>query len=81
MINEKRILPHNQDAEQGLLGGLLVDNRGIDAVADFLKPEHFFMPAHQRIYSAILSFSENGSAVQATPSKRLNPYPCCKAHL
>ena len=55
-----RILPHNLEAEQGLLGALLVDNRAIERVGDFLRAEHFFMPAHQRIYTAILKMIDRG---------------------
>lgn len=55
-----RILPHNQEAEQGLLGALLVDNRGLEKIGDFLKATHFFVPAHQRIYDAISRMVERG---------------------
>lgn len=55
-----RTLPHNLEAEQGLLGALLIDNRGMEKISDFLKAQHFFMPAHQRIYTAILTFCERG---------------------
>ena len=48
-----RILPHNMDAEQGLLGVLLVDNRAVEKMGDHLMADHFFMPAHQRIFTAI----------------------------
>lgn len=48
-----RVMPHNLEAEQGLLGSLLVDNRVIERVGDFLKHNHFFHPAHQRIYTAV----------------------------
>jgi replicative DNA helicase len=60
-----RILPHNIEAEQGLLGALLVDNRALEKVSDFLKPEHFFAPAHQRIYEAIIKLIDRGQT--ATP--------------
>ena len=46
-----RILPHNMDAEQGLLGVLLVDNRAIEKMGDHLMAEHFFYarpPTHIR---------------------------------
>lgn len=46
------ILPSNVEAEQGLLGAILVDNRAYERVAEFLLPEHFFEPAHGRIYEA-----------------------------
>jgi replicative DNA helicase len=55
-----RMLPHNLEAEQGLLGALLIDNRGMEKISDYLKPHHFFMPAHQRIYTAIQTFCERG---------------------
>lgn len=55
-----RVMPHNVEAEQGLLGALLVDNRGLEKVGDFLKPAHFFMPVHARIYEAITTFIDRG---------------------
>lgn len=50
---ETRFLPHNIEAEQGLLGGLLLNNDAFNDVGDFLKKEHFFDPLHQRIFSAL----------------------------
>ncbi len=55
-----RILPHNQEAEQGLLGALLIDNRAQEKVGDFLKAGHFFLPVHQRIYDAIVKLIDRG---------------------
>ena len=55
-----RILPHNIDAEQGLLGALLIDNRAVEKMGDHLKASHFFMPAHQRIFEAIQTLIERG---------------------
>ncbi len=55
-----RTLPHNLEAEQGLLGALLIDNRGLERVSDFLKHVHFFVPAHQRIYTAIMTLADRG---------------------
>lgn len=50
---ETRFLPHNIEAEQGLLGGLLLNNDAFNDVGDFLKKEHFFDPLHQRIFGAL----------------------------
>jgi replicative DNA helicase len=47
---EYRIAPHNLEAEQALLGAILVNNNAFYRVADFLKPEHFFEAVHRRIY-------------------------------
>lgn len=53
-------LPNNLDAEMGLLGGLLVNNRGLEDVAGILAPEHFYLAAHGRIYEAIVYMADHG---------------------
>jgi replicative DNA helicase len=55
-----RILPQNLEAEQGLLGALMLDNRALEKVSDFLRPFHFRIPVHQRLYEAILKLVERG---------------------
>ena len=64
-----RILPHNQEAEQGLLGALLVDNRALEKVGDFLRAEHFFVPAHQRIYNALFTMIDRGQTASPVTLK------------
>jgi replicative DNA helicase len=45
-----RTAPHNIEAEQALLGAILVNNEAFYRVSDFLEAKHFFEPIHQRIY-------------------------------
>jgi replicative DNA helicase len=45
-----RSAPHNIEAEQALLGAILVNNEAFYRVSDFLNPEHLFEPIHQKIY-------------------------------
>ena len=45
-----RTAPHNIEAEQALLGAILVNNDAFYRVSDFLKPEHFYEPLHRKIY-------------------------------
>src|SRR5271155_2889101 len=45
-----RMAPHNIEAEQALLGAILVNNEAFYRVSDFLEPKHFFEPIHQRIF-------------------------------
>src|SRR5215831_10199462 len=45
-----RSAPHNIEAEQALLGAILVNNEAFYRVSDFLEPAHFFEPIHQKIY-------------------------------
>ena len=51
-------LPHNVEAEAALLGALMIDNRLVEDVQLKLRPDHFFEPAHGRIYEAILRLVE-----------------------
>jgi replicative DNA helicase len=53
-----RSQPQNEEAEQALLGAILVNNIVIDRVAEYLRPEHFFYPAHGRIFAACIKFHE-----------------------
>ena len=45
-----RAPPHNFEAEQALLGAILVNNEACDRVSSFLKADHFYDPLHGRIY-------------------------------
>lgn len=60
-----RVLPHNEEAEQGLLGALMIDNRAYEKIGDFLRPAHFFVPVHQRLFTAIVTMIDRGQS--ATP--------------
>ena len=45
-----RAAPHNIEAEQALLGAILVNNEAFYRVSDFLEPLHFLEPIHQKIF-------------------------------
>jgi replicative DNA helicase len=60
-----RTAPHNIEAEQGVLGAMLVNNDAFYRVSDFLKPDHFFEPIHQTIYETASSIIRAGKV--ATP--------------
>ena len=57
--------PHNIEAEQALLGAILVNNEAAVRVSGFLEPEHFFEAVHGRIYEDALVLVERGQ--NATP--------------
>ena len=44
-------LPHNIEAEQGLLGAILINNEAHGLVARLVEPEHFFESIHSEIYA------------------------------
>jgi len=60
-----RQAPHNIEAEQALLGAILVHPEAFDRVSDFLEPKHFFEELHGRIYEVIRQLIRAGKA--ATP--------------
>jgi len=60
-----RLAPHNLEAEQALLGAILVNNEAYDRVSDFLRPEHFFEALHGRIFEVITKLLKAGKV--ATP--------------
>ncbi len=55
-----RAAPHNIEAEQALLGAILVNNDACDKVSSFLQAEHFFDPLHGRVYEAALKLISAG---------------------
>ena len=60
-----RQAPHNLEAEQALLGAILVNNEALDRVSGFLTPGHFFDPLHGRIYETLATLIHAGKT--ATP--------------
>ncbi len=62
---EFRAAPHNIEAEQALLGAILVNNEAFYRVSDFMEPGHFFEPLHQQIYELSSNLIRAGKT--ATP--------------
>ncbi|MBD2130717.1 AAA family ATPase [Microcoleus sp. ZQ-A2] len=55
--------PQNTDAEESLLGAILMDSQAIGVVAERLKPDTFFISAHAQIYQAALAIHSQGGVV------------------
>ncbi|MEY4671787.1 MAG: hypothetical protein RLZZ415_1666 [Pseudomonadota bacterium] len=66
-----RALPANVEAEAAFLGAALIDNRVIEELSTPLRADHFFEPAHARIYDRILQLLDRKAVV--TPVT-LKPY-------
>ncbi|WP_372422700.1 replicative DNA helicase [Salinarimonas chemoclinalis] len=62
---EYRLAPSNVEAEQALIGAILVNNEAYYRVSDFLAPEHFHEELHRRIYEVTASLIKAGKV--ATP--------------
>ena len=67
-----RVPPNSLEAEQAVLGGLLLDNSTWDSIADRLRAEDFYRRDHQLIFEAILDLSQKGEPSDAvTLAERL----------
>jgi replicative DNA helicase len=60
-----RAPPQNIEAEQALLGAILINNEAYYRVSDFVEPRHFFHPLHQQLYELAASLIRAGKI--ATP--------------
>ena len=70
-IDDAPTVPCNLEAEQALLGALLVNNEVLEQVSGFLEPDQFMSPVHGRIYDTIRAMIARDG--QADPIK-LKPY-------
>ena len=61
--------PHNFEAEQALLGSILVNNAAYQRVAEFLKGEHFADPVHGKLFDSLARLIERGQVVSAVTLK------------
>ncbi len=58
-LERGKIPPQDIRLEEAVLGGMLIDKKGVDEVIDILKAEAFYRPAHQLIYEAISELFKN----------------------
>jgi len=56
-------IPHAQEAEQSLLGGLLIDPEAISQVEGLVVPEDFYVSKHRAIFQAVLDLRRRGTLV------------------
>ena len=68
-----RSAPHNIEAEQALLGAILVNNEALYRVTDFLEPQHFFEPIHRQIYDIARSLIRTGKVASPITLKTFLP--------
>jgi len=60
-LEQLKTPPHSLEAEQSLLGGLLLDAQTWDQVSGMVTKEDFYLPQHRLIFEAIFKLSERGS--------------------
>ncbi len=60
VLAQLRVPPHSIEAEQSVLGGLLLDNQAWDRIGDMITDSDFYRDEHKRIYRQIRSLLEKG---------------------
>lgn len=69
---EQAIPPHNIEAEQAVIGAVLLDNETFDQISEALRGDEFFLEKHRRIYEAMTAAYDDGEPIDlVTVSNRL----------
>lgn len=55
--------PHSLEAEQAVLGAILLDNAALSLVRDTIKPDDFYRTGHQVIFQTMLSMADGGQSI------------------
>ena len=58
-----RVPPHNLEAEASVLGSLMLDRNAIVRIADFLRPEDFYLDHHAQVYRAALNLYDRSDPI------------------
>lgn len=64
-MQNSRLPPHNLDAEQSVLGGILIDNQTFHKVIDMLSPDDFYRPANGKIFAAMCELTAKSQPIDA----------------
>jgi replicative DNA helicase len=57
-LSSHKLPPQNVEAEQSVLGGILIENEAVNKVMEILTADDFYRDAHSRIFNALISLSE-----------------------
>src|ERR1044072_7404690 len=59
----ERPLPHSAEAERAILGAIVLDNSFVNQAVELLRPEDFYIRAHQFVFPAMIALSDRGSEI------------------
>src|SRR4030043_152783 len=77
-LSSHKLPPQNLEAEQSVLGGILIENYSINKMVEVLKPDDFYREAHRKIYKALIDLSERdepADLITLTNELRNNDHP------
>jgi len=61
--NIRKIPPHSLEAEESVLGGILIDNNALDRAVEFIVADDFYREAHRKIFRAMQELNQRGEPV------------------
>ena len=62
-MTDLRLPPQNLEAEQSVLGAILLDNAALNRAIEIVSEEDFYRSAHQKLYRAMMTLSEQNEPV------------------
>ena len=62
-VTALRLPPQNIEAEQAVLGAILLDNQALFKALEVITPDEFYRPAHRRIFEAMIALSEQNQVI------------------
>ncbi|HHV3358562.1 TPA: replicative DNA helicase [Streptococcus agalactiae] len=68
-MDELKVLPHDIQAEQSVLGSIFIEPEKMIEVAEYLKPNDFYRPAHKILFKAMVSLADRGEAIDIVTIK------------
>ncbi|HHV3302588.1 TPA: replicative DNA helicase [Streptococcus agalactiae] len=68
-MDELKVLPHDIQAEQSVLGSIFIKPEKMIEVAEYLKPNDFYRPAHKILFKAMVSLADRGEAIDIVTIK------------
>ncbi|HHV3225544.1 TPA: replicative DNA helicase [Streptococcus agalactiae] len=68
-MDELKVLPHDIQAEQSVLGSIFIKPGKMIEVAEYLKPNDFYRPAHKILFKAMVSLADRGEAIDIVTIK------------
>ncbi len=80
VVISDRVPPQSKEAEQSVLGSMIIDREAIFSAAELLTENDFYSTAHKKIFSGVISLSEKGEPVDlVTLSEELQRDQCLDA--
>jgi len=71
-LSQPKLPPQNVEAEQSVLGAILLDNSAMAKAMELLVEENFYRTSHRKVYRAMLELSDIGEVIdQITLTERL----------